>query len=177
MFFSSKAFLSVVFIKTEIFTVCEGLLQPEVIWSTNIPNWSIYGIFSEGDRYWLTKNKYTGHGFTIKLGACKVSIVGVHVKNIKHRTTQAHPPSRATQGFRVSGVLRESSPWEPLLEEEFENPLLEGAPAPTLQTLYFKEAVEVQFLRFDLDSYWGIFGGGLDYFSVITVSGNLLVLF
>ena len=99
-----------------------------------------------------------------------MSIVGVHVKNIKHRK------ARATRSFHISGVLRDSGPigpWEPLLEEEFENPLTDGAPAPTIQTLYFKEAVEVQFLRFDLDSYWGDLGGGLDYFSVITVSGNL----
>ena len=106
-----------------------------------------------------------------------MSIVGVHLKNIKHRTTQAHLPSRATRSFRISGVLRESGPWEQLLEAEFENPLPEGAPAPTVQTLYFKEAVEVQYLRFDLDTYWGNWGGGLDYFSVITVSGNLFVLF
>ena len=162
---------------TAIFIACKVFLQPEVIWSTNIPNWSIYGIFSEGDIYWLTKNKYTGHGFTIKLGACKVSIVGVHVKNIKHRTSQAHLPSRATRSFRISGVLRESGPWEQLLEEEFQDPMPEGAPAPTIQTFHFKEAVEVQFLRFDLDSYWGTTGGGLDYFSVITVSGNLFLLF
>jgi len=57
-----------------------------------------------------------------------------------------------------------------LLEEEFENPLSAGAPAPSLQTFYFREAVEVQFLRFDLDSYWGDIGGGLDYFDVLTVS-------
>merc|ERR1719237_1968051 len=100
-----------------------------------------------------------------------MSIVGVHVKNIAHRdrTTSQDPPLRATRSFRISGVLRESGPWEQLLEEEFENPLPEGAPAPTVQTLYFKEAVEVQSLRFDLDTYWGIFGGGLDYISVITV--------
>ena len=103
-----------------------------------------------------------------------MSIVGVHVKNIKHRTSPSDLPSRATRSFIISGVLRESDPREPLLEEEFENPFLEGAPAPTLQTLYFKEVVEVQFLRFDLDTFWGPYGGGLDYFNVITVSGSLL---
>ena len=78
----------------------------------------------------------------------------------------------ATRSFRVS-FLRDGDLWEQLLQKEFENPFKDGAPAPTLQTFYFKEAVEVQFLRFDLDSYWGTSGGGLDYFSVITVSGNL----
>ena len=164
-----------VFIQTEIFTACE-VLKPEVIWSTSY-NWWPYvigGIFTEGDRYWLTKDQYTGHGFTIKLGTCKMSIVGIHVKNVAHHNT------RSARSFHISGVLKESGPmgpWEQLLEEEFENPFTEGAPAPTPQTFYFKEAVEVQYLRFDLDTYWGNWGGGLDYFSVITVSGNLFVLF
>merc|ERR1712037_397066 len=57
-----------------------------------------------------------------------------------------------------------------MLEKELENPLPAGAPAPTLQTILFREAVDVQFLRFDLVSYWGNLGGGLDYFAVITVS-------
>ena len=161
---------------TEIFTACENFIQPEVVWSTSI-NYFLYkigGIFTEGERYWLAKDRYTGHGFTLKLSTCKVSIAGVHVKNIAHRTSPSHNPSRATRSFRISGVLRDSGPWEQLLEEEFGSwSLAEGAPAPTLQTFYFKEAVEVQFLRFDLVSYWGTVGGGLDYFSVITVSGNL----
>ena len=106
-----------------------------------------------------------------------MSIVGVRVKNIAHHNGISL--TRATRSFRVSGVLRDSGPWNPweqLLEEEFENPLTDGAPAPTLQTFYFREAVEVQFLKFDLDSYWGDESGGLDYFAVITVSGNLCLI-
>ena len=105
-----------------------------------------------------------------------MSLAGVRVKNVAHVPRGFTQPTRATRSFRVSGVLRDSGPWEQLLEEEFENPMPYGAPAPTLQTLYFKEAVEVQFLRFDLDSYWGDFGGGLAYFSVIMVSGNLCLI-
>ena len=123
----------------------------------------------------MTKDRYTGHGFTIKLSACKMSVVGVRVKNIAHVPSGYSRPRRATRSFRVSVVLKDSGPWDPweqLLEEEFDNPLTDGAPAPSLQTFYFGEAVEVQFLRFDLDLYWGYEGGGLDYFDVITVSGN-----
>ena len=105
-----------------------------------------------------------------------MSVVGVRVKNVAHvpqgQSNPNHPPNRATRSFHISGVLKESGPLEKLLDEEFENPLTVGATAPILQTFYFKEAVEVQFLRFDLDSYWGPYGGGLDFFSVITVSGN-----
>ena len=163
-----------------------GLPQPEVVWSTSYvwqgniaQQYRIEGIFTESStwgNYWLIKDQYTGHGFTLKLSTCKMAIVGVRIKNINHVPRGFTRPTRATQSFRVSGVLRDSGPWEQLLEEEFENPMPYGAPAPTLQTLYFKEAVEVQFLRFDLDSYWGDVGGGLAYFSVISVSGNLCLI-
>ena len=146
--------------------------QPEVVYSTSSPEHRIEGIFTDGGNNWLTKDKFTGHGFTIKLGDCAMSVVGVRVKNTAHVTEGQTRPVRATRRFRVL-ALRESGPWEQLLEKEFENPLPVGAPAPTLQTIFFREAVEVEFLRFDLDSYWGNFGGGLDYFAVITVSGNL----
>jgi hypothetical protein len=161
---------------------CEVLSQPEVVWSTSYTyshlqgivaqHYRVEGVFTDGGNHWLTEDKYKGHGFTIKLSSCTVSLVGVRVKNIAHRPGKNPqlPPNRATQSFRISGVLRESGPWEQLLEEEFENPLTAGASAPTLQTIYFKEAVEVQFLRFDLNSYWGDKGGGLAYFGVITVS-------
>ena len=118
----------------------------------------------------MTKDGYKGHGFIIKLSDCKMSVVGVRIKNVAH--PYRSPAERATKGFSVYGGLKDSGPWEELLEEEFDNPLLDGAPKPSLQTFYFKEAVELQFLRFDLDSYWGDKGGGLNYFAVITVAGN-----
>ena len=148
------------------------------MWSTsyNYYLYKIEGIFTDGGRYWLTRDGYTGAGFTIKLSTCKLIIVGVHVKNIAHRTTPSHNPSRATKSFRVSFWRDVGRRWKQLLEEDFENPLTVGAPEPTIQSFYFKEAVEVQYLRFYLDSFWGRYGGGLDYFSVITVSGNLSLI-
>ena len=135
----------------------------------------IEGIFTDDGNNWLTKDKFTGHGFTIKPSACVMSVVGVRVKNTAHVPEGHSQPIRATRSFRVL-VLREIGPWEQMLEKELENPLPAGAPAPTLQTILFREAVDVQFLRFDLVSYWGNLGGGLDYFAVITVSGNLCLL-
>ena len=69
--------------------------QPEVVWSTSY-TWAgtisskylVEGIFTEDSNfgnYWLTSDEYTGHGFTIKLSSCTVSIVGIRVKNIAHR--------------------------------------------------------------------------------------------
>ena len=80
---------------------------------------------------------------------------------------------RATKSFSVSGSLEANGPWELLLEEEFDNPLSKGAPPPIVQTFYFKKAATVKFLRFDLKSYWGDFGGGLDYFVINTKPGSL----
>jgi len=57
-----------------------------------------------------------------------------------------------------------------LLKGRFDNPLLAGAPSPILKTFFFKEAVDLQFLRFDLDSFWGRIGGGLNYLEVLPVS-------
>ena len=163
---------------------CQGLPNPEVVWSTSyrarngdvVEKYLIEGIFTDGGKYWLTNNRYTGHGFTIKLSECRMSVAGIRIKNVAHVSTSSIRPIRSTKGFRVSGVLKDNGPWEELLEEEFEDALSAEAPAPTLQTFYFKEAVEVQFLRFDLDSYWGDVGGGLDYFSVITVSGDFCLI-
>ena len=57
-----------------------------------------------------------------------------------------------------------------LLAGELEKPEKAPAPPPTMQNFYFEESVEVQFLRFDLDSFWGA-SGGLNFFHAITVSG------
>ena len=94
------------------------------------------------------------------------------IKNAKFKSDRARD-QRATKSFSVSGSLEANGPWELLLEEEFDNPLTKGAPPPRVQTFYFKEAATVKFLRFDLKSYWGDYGGGLDYFVINTKPGNL----
>ena len=39
--------------------------------------------------------------------------------------------------------------------------------AASLLDFTFEEPVEIQFLKFDLISYWGIYGGGLQYFAAV----------
>ena len=108
-------------------------------------------------------NGHTGHAFTIKLSTCKLNLAGVKIRNAeKHRATRA---------FRIFGILEDGGPWVQLLQEELYNHLQNNS-KPTLQTFYFKEAVEMQFLRFDMDSYWGGAGGGLNFFQVVPVSGH-----
>ena len=80
---------------------------------------------------------------------------------------------RATRAFQVFGSLQEKNgQWTQLLKGEFKNPFPDGAPAPTVEVFNLKKAAEVKFLRFDIDSFWGV-GGGLDYFAV-TVKPGLL---
>ena len=64
----------------------------------------------------------------------------------------------------MSGLLDKSSPWETLLEAELED--TRSKPA-SLLNFTFEKPVEIQFLKFDLISYWGKWGGGLQYFAAI----------
>ena len=114
------------------------------------------------DGPWLAPNNYKGHAFTLKLGECKLNLAGIRLMNVCC--------SRATRAFRILGILEESGPWVQLLEGEFDE--VEKPATPTVKTIYFEEAVELQFLRFDLISFWGRHGGGIGIFEVITVSGN-----
>ena len=110
--------------------------------------------------YWMAKWKQTaGQGFTIKLDDCKRLVTGVQVKNLSGYN------GWRTKGFRVSGSLGESGPWNTLLEKE----LVDG-PA-TLLEFNFDKAEEVQFIKFDLVSFWGD-GGALQYFAAIPAEGE-----
>ena len=64
----------------------------------------------------------------------------------------------------MSGSLNENGPWETLVEDELVD--TRGVPA-SLLNFSFEKPVEVQFLKFDLISYWGPYGGGLQYFAAI----------
>ena len=116
----------------------------------------------------MTTTGYTGHAFTIRVSECKINLAGIRIKN----TVNGEYKNRATRKFHVSG-FSSRQPWK--LEVEFKNPLLEQAPPPELETFYFSNPVEVQILKFHLDSFWGNLGGGLDFFEVVTVSGNIFV--
>ena len=102
------------------------------------------------------------------MSECKINLAGIRIKN----TVNGEYKNRATRKFHVSG-FSSRQPWK--LEVELKNPLLEQAPPPELETFYFSNPVEVQILKFHLDSFWGNLGGGLDFFEVVTVSGNIFV--
>ena len=113
--------------------------------------------------YWMAKYKQTaGQGFIIKLDDCKRLVTGVQIKNLRKNYN-----GWRTKKFRVSGSLGESGPWNTLVEEELVD--VDG-PAPLLDFVFDKPE-EVQFLKFDLLSFWGD-GGALQYFAAISAEGE-----
>ena len=154
---------------------CEGPLQPEVVQSTDfLQPFSASSLLILGEEdgwldldnrtkfnFWLAEiQKTTGQGFTMRVDNCTRLIAGCQVKN-KGKGMNA---GWATKEFRVSGGLNENGPWQTLLEDQLVD--TRGKPASLLNFI-FEEPVKVKFLKFDLVSYWGSQGGGLQYFAAI----------
>ena len=98
-----------------------------------------------------------GQGFTLKLDNCARMIAGCQIKNLGKGN--GHNGEWATKGFKVSGSKKETGPWEILVEDELFD--TSGGQHAALLSFTFEEPVEIQFIRFELVSYWGDFGGGL----------------
>ena len=151
---------------------CEGPLQPEVVQSTALISFfpaSSVLILGKQDgllgndsfNFWLAESqKTTGQGFTLKVDNCARLIAGCQIRN----KGKGMNFNWATKGFRVSGGLNESGPWNTLLEDEL---IDTRGKAASLLNFTFEEPVEIKFLRFDLVSYWGTVGAGLQYFAPI----------
>ena len=71
----------------------------------------------------------------------------------------------ATRGFKISGSKNEIGPWEILVEDELID--TSGGQPAVLLNFTFQEPVEIQFIKFELVSYWGEGGGGLQFFGAI----------
>ena len=145
--------------------------QAEVVWSKNQDSkkYPVRGVFDEGGKFWLAPSGHTGHSFTIKISNEKLTINRVLIKNHRFKSATSQ---RATRAFQVYGSLQENGQWTQLLKGEFKDPFPSGAPAPTVEVFNLKKAAEVKFLRFDIDSFWGV-GGGLDYFAATVKPGFL----
>ena len=117
--------------------------------------------------YWLAEEgKTTGQGFTVKVDYCARWVAGCQIKN----KGKGANPNWATKAFKIYGAKNESGPWKTLLEEELID-TTRGQPA-SLLNFTFKEPAKVQFLKFDLLSYWGPHGGGLQYFAAIPATSK-----
>ena len=87
-------------------------------------------------------------------------IAGCQIKNCDNK----FKGRRSTKDFRVSGSLNKEGPWKILVEDRLINSRSE-----TVQLLNFTfvKPAEIQFLKFELVSYCGTEGGGLQYFAAI----------
>ena len=90
----------------------------------------------------------------MKVDNCIRGIAGFEIKNSPHHF------KITTKGFRVSGSLNESGPWQPLVEDELDA-------SSNLVNFTFDKPVGLQFLKFEVLSYSG-YGGGLQYFAPIS---------
>ena len=131
-------------------------------YNSNFPasNVLIDGGHCSAMQWFAEQGKTTGQGFTVRVDNCTRLIDGCQIKN----NDCVRVYKKATKKFRLMGSsLNENGPWEILLEYELPNRL--GSYRPPLVDLYFEEPVEIQFLKFELVSYWGSEGGGLKYFA------------
>ena len=136
-------------------------------WSSNYPasNVLILGQrdawINDKTNFWLAeRGKTAGQGFTLKLGDC-ARIAGCQIKNLG----KGYLRNMATKGFKISGSKKETDPWEILVEDELID--TSGGQHAALLSFTFEEPVEIQFIKFELVSYWGEGGGGLRYFAAI----------
>ena len=147
---------------------------PQVVQSTGMgADWPASSVLILGEtdgymndlakyNYWIMRSRSTDESLILKVDSCKRKIKGIKIKNIGKGTNNAYN----TKDFRVSGSLKENGPWTNLLEAQLID-TTGGKPA-SLITFNFAKTVEFQFLRFELISYWGSSGGGLQYFAAIT---------
>ena len=152
---------------------CEGPLKPEVVHSTAISNLypaSNVRILGEEDvkldNFWLAEErKTTGQGFTMKVDSCARMIAGFQIKNLGKGINSHY----STKDFKVSGSKNEGRTWENLLEDQLVDTRSKAA---SLLNFTFEKPVEIKYLRFQLISYWGNFGGGLQYFAAIPATSK-----
>ena len=107
----------------------------------------------------------------MRLDYCKRLIVGCKIKN-KGKGGPGDSSNWATDEFRVSGSVNETGPWKTLLEAHLAD--TRDAKA-SLVNFTFVEPVEIQYIKFDMVSYWGV-GGALQYFAAIPATSKCLPL-
>ena len=161
------------------YTECEGPLQPEVVWdsrtssrkeynASNLLTLSNRDIYEHGKHranYWLANGGLHNQGFIMKVHSCKRWIAGFRIQN----KGLGSDSNWATKKFGVSSSQNADGPWTALVEAELEEP--EDQKEAELHTFLFDEAKEIQFLKFDVISYWGDAGAGLQYFSPTLAEG------
>ena len=115
--------------------------------------------------YWLAEKKKTeGQGFIMKVDDCSRLIAGFRIKN----KGKGERIDWATKDFLLSGKNQTGS-WQNLTKAQLSD--TRDKPAPLLNFTFDKPHL-LQFLKFDLISFWGKKGGGLQYFAPIPATGK-----
>ena len=156
-------------------------MKPEVVEATSVPSpFTSYPassvlILGEEDaqladgnaNYWLAKGRRPAQpgpqGFTVKVDPCARNLTGVQLKNLGRGISG----NWATKAFKVSGSKKKTGPWQNLVQDEF----IDTTRNREAYLKYFKFAqpVELQYLKFEMVSFWGRSGGGPQYFAPIPV--------
>ena len=103
-------------------------------------------------------------GFTMKVDNCSRLIAGFRIKN----KGKGEMNNWATKDFLVSGKNKTGS-WQILTKARLNDTRYK--PAPLLNFTLAKPYL-LQLLKFDLISFWGNQGGGLQYFAPIPATGK-----
>ena len=131
---------------------CDGALQLDVVKSDQgIRDELVHNLLNQDESEWKA-DESTGQdqGFTLRIRGCKKNMTGLRIRN-------AVQPW-ASKRFKVSGAHKYTGPWINLVEEELNE-------TNAILTFHFSQPLEVQFVRFELLSFYSQQGGGLNFFS------------
>jgi len=164
-------------VETRIWEECVGPLKHKVVHRNDItaqhPAESVLILGEEDVR--MDNGKYNfwlagingWRGFIVRIDYCKRLIAGFQIKNLGKGEYRLS----ATDQFQIGGSTKENGPWKILADYHLDD--TRGKPAPLLN-FTFDEPVEIQFIYFELVSYWpGVTDpswgnrGGLQYFAAI----------
>ena len=126
---------------------------------TNEEDW--YNDLGDGiveSNYWVTNDQKTGDEARLYMAyQCSTNIKGFLIKNAKSNN------DRGTQNFTISISDSIKGPWTDILTGTLPD-ARNVSPVPVLN-FELENEVETKVVRFQVDSFWGPWGGGLQYFS------------
>ena len=107
--------------------------------------------------YWITDNYLTGNDTTLSMFfACPTTIYGFYIKN----THNAEGNDRGTKDFKIFSSDSEDGLWTEIISGSLPDARNE-TDVPT-QSFTLNSSVTTQYIRFQIESYYGL-GGGLQY--------------
>jgi len=126
---------------------------------TNEVDYRVHNTKVDNGNYWLVPIGKTGDEASLfMVFECQRYIKGFMLKNTHNGFYQDH----GTQDFTISKSESIDGPWTPILSGTLPD-ARNVSPVPVMN-FKLKNPVDTSYLRFQIDSYYGL-GGGLQYFS------------